>query len=275
MIPPPKNVYFKSMHRLLIEFQDKLSNILFEDRKVSSSDVTDAIENQYRVQINYDDETEDPKTGTRLIEPYVYGLSLGGNEVIRAFQYGGSTKRGVPKYKLFRLDRITSWTPLTKSHFVAEPKKLAATNIDYNNNGDKKMTMIFAQVKFNGEDNTPSTETEATPEMWQSPLDKIKKDRENIKQNLEKQLSNKKQQIFTKPKDENNNNFEQDIDKSLGLTSTDKPLDISSQKYDNDSKSQEEKHDNEISRRRDQRWEKSVEERPLHRKGSFNADLQK
>lgn len=271
------------MFKTLREWREKLSNILFEDRGVDGSQVADAIDNQYRVIINYDDETEHRKTGNRLIEPYVYGLSKSGNEVIRAFQYYGATRRGIPKYKMFRLDRILSWNPQKDSHFVTDPKKLAVTNIGYNENGDKGMSMVFDQVRFT-DNNQQEPQNDNT--RWQSPLDKIRKERENNQKNIEKQLNNKintNQQgaIKTKSleKDLNNHDasdFESTLDNALNSNQQQierGAVSISQDKYDRDSKTPQERHDNEISRRRDKRWEYSSDNRPLYRKGSANDDL--
>lgn len=95
---------------------DILQNILSES--VSSEAVNDAIDNQYQVEIEYDEEGSNAK-GKRIIEPYAYGITSAGNEAIRGFQYFGDTKRGIPKWKLFRLDRITSWNP-TNNKFNLE-----------------------------------------------------------------------------------------------------------------------------------------------------------
>ena len=121
-------------------------SILKED--VSTADVSDAIDNKYRVLITYDDEKYH-KIGPRLIEPYAVGLTKAGNPCMRCFQYYGDTKRGVPKWKLMRLDRIQSWQAKTNDHFVAEPRHLGVKTQDYNENGDGSMITIYNQVSFN------------------------------------------------------------------------------------------------------------------------------
>ena len=75
----------------------------------------DAINNKYRILINYDDE-DNHATGIRLVEPYVLGYTKAGNLAFRGYQYNGDTVRGVPKWKLFRLDRVINWQP-TKQKF--------------------------------------------------------------------------------------------------------------------------------------------------------------
>lgn len=271
------------MDKLILEWQDKLSSILFEDKNVDGSEITDAINNQYRVLIKYDDETAKHQTGARLIEPYVYGLSKAGNEVIRAFQYYGATRRGVPKYKLFRVDRILSWEPKTNSKFVANPKMLNVTKIDYNENGDKSMTMVFDQVKFS-HDNMQDTSINQQQE-WESPLDRIKRQKEAQKKNIEQQINNQQnnQGAIETPtlKDElkgEKNSLENELDSRLGTTNNTNAnprgaLKIGQDKWDADSLSPEERHDKEVMRRRDNRWKASADERPMWRKGSMNDAL--
>lgn len=273
------------MQELLKELRDRLTTILLEERAVSSDDITAAIENKYRVLITYDDETEKHQTGPRLIEPYVYGMSSAGNDVIRAFQYYGSTRRGVPKYKLFRVDRIKSWVPKENSHFVAEPNKVGVSAPKYNENGDGSMSMIFAQVSFGSNNNQVTTQTTQRDD-WESPLDKVKRERQMKQQNIERQLGNKininkqgavQTKSLEKELDQDKGSLEKDIDDKLGINSTDNnrgAVSVGNNRYDYDSKSKEEKHDDEIQRRRDRRWEKAADSRPLWRKGSENDTLQ-
>lgn len=274
------------MHRLLTEWRDKISKILFEGKKVSGAEITDAIEKQYCVLINYDDETEEHQTGTRLIEPFVYGLSSASNEVIRAFQYYGATRRGIPKYKLFRVDRITSWHPKENLHFKVEPKKLAQTNIAYNENGDKSMEMIFAQVHFT-DTTTPQQLQSQEPQEWESPLDRVRRERLKTQQSIENQLNsktnaNKQGAVATnslKAELKNDSSeFEQSINNSLGISNMNNTqrgaVEIGQDKYERDAKSQDEKHNDEILRRRDKRWKNAADTRPLWRKGSANDLMQ-
>lgn len=272
----------------LLEFNDKINQILFEDKGVSSSEVADAITNRYRVLINYDDETPQKQTGTRLIEPYVYGLTSAGNECIRAFQYSGATRRGVPKYKLFRLDRILSWNPKENDHFFAEPKKLAIAAPSYNNDGDKSMSMVFAQVDFIGNRGIENNqEPNEQPQGWESPLDKIRRERQKKQQNIERQLNNsinvqKSGAVTTKSLekqlDGGKSDLEQDLDRTFGLDIDNNnrgAVNIGQDKYNRDAMSPEEKHDAEVMRRRDRRWQNAAENRPLYRKGSANDELKK
>lgn len=266
------------MQTPLLEFKDKLSNILLEGvGGVSSDEVIDAINNRYRVLINYDDEEPNPPTGQRLIEPYVYGLTTAGNEAIRAFQYYGATRRGVPKYKLFRLDRILNWNPQPDNHFYADPKKLAVVAPDYNENGDGSMTMIFAQVKFGGKKEVSNDELNQGE--WQSPLERIRKEKEIQKQDIEQQINNqpdKEGAIKTKSLERELDNNKSELEKNLDNSTSNVKrgaVKVNQNVYDRDNKTPQEKHDDEIMRRRDRRWEKAADSRPLYRKSSTNYDL--
>ena len=126
----------------MINLYDILKTVLTES--VSSDKVVQAIDNKTRVLIKYNDE-KSSAPGVRLIEPYAYGVSTAGNEVLRAFQYEGDTLRGVPKWKLFRLDRVSMWKP-TKSHFIAEPNEYIPSAEEFNQNGDKSMESVLSLV---------------------------------------------------------------------------------------------------------------------------------
>lgn len=149
-----------------------LKNILTES--VTPNDVNDAIDNKVQVIINYSDE-ENRAPNKRLIEPYAYGMTKGGNAVLRAYQYDGDTFRGKPKWKMFRLDRIQSWQP-TEQHFNASPKERGWQAEDYNEQGDNNMTTVFNQVKFDYD------QTSNNPYQKGSQLYNIRKKTDNLKQ---------------------------------------------------------------------------------------------
>lgn len=89
------------------------------NESVSGDEVSSAINNRVGVLITYNGEKNE-HNGVRYIEPYVYGATKQNNPAIRAYQYYGDTKTGVPEWKLFRLDRIQSWQP-TGNKFDIEP----------------------------------------------------------------------------------------------------------------------------------------------------------
>ena len=128
----------------MLNLYEILKEVLNES--VSSDSVNDAINNKYRILINYDDE-DNHATGTCLVEPYVLGYTRAGNLAFRGYQYEGDTVRGVPKWKLFRLDRVINWQP-TKQKFNVEPRDNGWSAESYNSNGDGSLTSILNQVSF-------------------------------------------------------------------------------------------------------------------------------
>lgn len=76
--------------------------------RASRDNITTAIENRNIIRIYY---AGDPveNEGWRNIEPYCFGRSTAGNNVIRAYQIDGATDTEVPGWKLFRIDRINRW----------------------------------------------------------------------------------------------------------------------------------------------------------------------
>ena len=117
---------------------------------VSSNEVSNAIQNREAILITYNDETSKSRQGVRYIEPYVFGATKTGNPCIRAYQYWGDTRRGVPKWKLFRLDRIQSWEP-TGEVFELEPKASGWAAQAYNHNGDNSMSDVYLTVDLGEE----------------------------------------------------------------------------------------------------------------------------
>ena len=202
----------------MINLYEILQEILNES--VTPQDVNNAIDNKLQVIINYSDEkNRAPKK--RLIEPYAYGMSKGGNAVLRAFQYNGDTFRGVPKWKLFRLDRITNWQP-TEQHFNAQPKERGWNAEAYNEHGDNTMTDVLNQVVFDYDD------TSNNPYQKGSKLYNIRKQTDNIQQskpiNLQQMQDNPPGPIIQQPKekDKQNNDFQKMLQKNLEITRKEK-----------------------------------------------------
>ena len=87
-----------------------------------------------------------------------FGLTKSGKKAVRAFQTAGSSKRGLtnppnnrkyPKWKLFLLDNIYSWSNGNKS-FKEYKDKLISLGL--NTHGDKSMTTLFAITPFADDD---------------------------------------------------------------------------------------------------------------------------
>ncbi len=71
-----------------------------------SSSLCKAIREQRVVQFYYDGYK-------RVVEPYCYGVSTAGNDVVRGYQVGGLSKSGRPLgWRLFRVDEMSGLTVL-------------------------------------------------------------------------------------------------------------------------------------------------------------------
>lgn len=76
--------------------------------------------------------------GLRIVEPFCYGVSSAGNEVLRAYQIGGYSESGNPiGWKLFKVCQMSN-LHITDKHF---------TNIrtGYNPN-DSAMITIYSHI---------------------------------------------------------------------------------------------------------------------------------
>lgn len=116
----------------------------FLNEAIDSDSVLQAIRNKQKVRIKYDDTQADNGSGakgSRVILPMAIGTTKKGNPVLRAYQEGGGSRRGVPKWKFFLLSRITSWQPYKKKKFFDAP-------LGYNPNGDNSMSTFIDNAKF-------------------------------------------------------------------------------------------------------------------------------
>jgi hypothetical protein len=132
--------------------------IIFEEREkllyegVSDQQINDAINNKYHVHITYDDYPDAVPSvppSKRYIEVYNLAVTKAGNKAIRAWQMGGPSKSAPKKagWKIFRLDRIRSWTPL-KVKWKNAISDLYSDVPKYNKNGDKTMSRVINKAKF-------------------------------------------------------------------------------------------------------------------------------
>ena len=131
-----------------------LSRLLKEilNETVSMSDINDAMDNHKRVIINYHTNGEDNATGARVIEVYAYGLTKAGNPVIRAFEPYGDTTTQVPRWKFFRLDRISLWKP-TEQTFNRPASFYHKGLGEFNPNDDLTMSTVYKITKFDNDAN--------------------------------------------------------------------------------------------------------------------------
>ncbi len=114
--------------------------------EVASIDtITNAIKNKDKVIMNYDGD-EPGGSGLREIEPVCFGYSKADNPILRAWDYEGSSHTGykgeqpLPGWRIFRLDKILSFKPTGEKFSEAKP--------GYNPDGDKSMTKVIINVKF-------------------------------------------------------------------------------------------------------------------------------
>lgn len=145
----------------------------------SVSDVNDAIDSHRIVNIRYLSDGGHEAEGTRSVGVVAYGLTKSGNECIRAFEYrGDSLGKVVPSYKLFRLDRITSWKP-TRATFVKPPDEQREP---FNYEGDKSMASVFKVADFSRKwkrDNKEATMSGMTNPKMKGSASKSDVDRED------------------------------------------------------------------------------------------------
>ena len=206
----------------MLNLYEILQEVLNES--VSSDSVNDAINNKYRILINYDDE-DNHATGTRLVEPYVLGYTKAGNLAFRGYQYEGDTVRGIPKWKLFRLDRVINWQP-TKQHFNVEPKDNGWKAEPYNFNGDGSLTSILNQVSFNDKNkelfspnNTLNTLRKKTDTLKKSTPINISQIQNQPKPNNGGPVANNVTKTMS---DKNTPDFQKMLDRNLELTRKEK-----------------------------------------------------
>lgn len=143
---------------------------------IGNSKVKDAINGKYQVIINYNSHGQNVATGWRIIEVFAYGLTKAGNPVIRAYQPYGDTDSSIPAWKFFRLDRILSWKKTGRK--FEEPRPM------YNPNGDKSMSVVYMNAKFDDNDNIAIDTNQASSNTSTSPRGPRRKDEpENVTQN--------------------------------------------------------------------------------------------
>lgn len=127
------------------------NRVLLNEISAESEDrIKYAINNVLRVRITYNDRkphviSARKGRNTRYILPIAFGLTKSGKKAVRAFQTSGSTKRGVPKWKLFLLDNIISWNNGKRSF---KEYKDELIRLGLNTSGDKGMTTLFAITPF-------------------------------------------------------------------------------------------------------------------------------
>jgi predicted DNA-binding transcriptional regulator YafY len=127
---------------------DKLQGLINE--AAALSDVRDSISNRKTVVIYYDGKDNGGK-GYRTIEPVCLGYSKRGNLVLRAWETEGASwsdkndENYLPGWRLFRLDKIFTFQPTMDKFIEMRPF--------YNPDGDRSMTRVLINAKFDNEEN--------------------------------------------------------------------------------------------------------------------------
>lgn len=122
------------------------------NESVSQSQVIDAINGKYNVNILYRDYADlSIPPSKRYIQVYLLGKTKkknGGNDAIRAYQiFGGSKHDEKNGWRVFRLDKIEGWFP-TKVKFN-QPINQKDSSIPTFKPTDKKMSPVYDKVEFN------------------------------------------------------------------------------------------------------------------------------
>jgi predicted DNA-binding transcriptional regulator YafY len=127
-----------------MKLQETLKDLICEIASID--DVVDCIKNNKKCVIYYDGD-EPGGRGLRTIEPVCVGYSKAGNMVLRAWDEEGSShtattgEQPLPGWRLFRVDKILTYKPTLDTFNNARP--------GYNFNGDKSMTRVILNAKFN------------------------------------------------------------------------------------------------------------------------------
>lgn len=125
-----------------------LSKLLITE-VASIDDVQRSIKQKNVITINY--QGEEYGKGLRDIEPVCLGVSKAGNMVLRAWERQGVSHskevegNPIPGWRLFRLDKILTYQLQGDKFTEMRPK--------YNPNGDKLMSSVIINAKFDDTEN--------------------------------------------------------------------------------------------------------------------------
>ena len=143
-----------------MKLQESLKGLILEIASIES--VIDTIKKKQVVVLYYTGDAPGGD-GLRTIEPVCLGVSKAGNKVLRAWDYEGASHTAtlgtqpLPGWRLFRLDKITSYKPNGQVFNEMRP--------NFNPKGDKSMVSIIALANF-GQPAQPSI----IPQELQQPV---------------------------------------------------------------------------------------------------------
>lgn len=127
-----------------MKLQESLKSLILEIASIDS--VVDSIKKKQVIVLYYTGDAPGGD-GLRTIEPVCLGVSKAGNKVLRAWDYEGASHTAtlgtqpLPGWRLFRLDKITSYKPNGQVFNEMRP--------NFNPNGDRSMTSIITLANFN------------------------------------------------------------------------------------------------------------------------------
>jgi hypothetical protein len=127
-----------------MKLQESLKSLILEIASIES--VVDSIKKKQVIVLYYTGDAPGGD-GLRTIEPVCLGVSKSGNKVLRAWDSEGASHTAtigtqpLPGWRLFRLDKITSYKPTGQVFNEMRP--------NFNPNGDKSMTSIITIANFN------------------------------------------------------------------------------------------------------------------------------
>ena len=140
-------------------FKEIVNESLLKEAIDSKEDrIIAAINGVKRARIVYNDKKGGKGKNERFILPVAYGLTKSGKKAVRAFETMGSSKRGLtnppnnrkfPKWKMFLLDNIVSWSN-GKQSFRNYKDMLVSMGL--NLHGDKSMTELYAITPMASDD---------------------------------------------------------------------------------------------------------------------------
>ena len=126
-----------------MKLQESLKGLILEIASIES--VVDSIKRKQVIALYYTGDAPGGD-GLRTVEPVCLGVSKAGNKVLRAWDYEGASHTAtlgtqpLPGWRLFRLDKITSYKPNGQVFTEMKPK--------FNPNGDKSMVSIITLANF-------------------------------------------------------------------------------------------------------------------------------
>ena len=131
-----------------MKLYNAVKNLILEIASINS--VVGSIKKRQVIVIYYDGDEPGGK-GLREIEPVCFGYSKANNPILRAYDLEGAShtdykgEQPLPDWRIFRVDKILSFKPTGDIFNTPRP--------GYNPNGDKSMTRVIINAKFDDNNN--------------------------------------------------------------------------------------------------------------------------